>query len=141
MNKEVKSLLIFKNYLVNEVIFKTNYNFSGREDAKLDFDINADNRVQGNSFILTLGVCVFPEAEKNDYPFSIKVELSGLFEIDPNTTDKIKNNFIERNAIAILFPYVRAILSVYSSNSNVGTVVLPPINVVKYLENKRKNKD
>lgn len=136
---DFKSALTFKNYVANEVIFKSNFNFSGREDVEIKFDINSSNSVEGNNFILTLGVIVFPEAEINDYPFTMKVEVSGLFKVDSNISDDTKRDFIERNAIAILFPYVRAMLSLYSSNSNVGTIVLPPINVVKYLENK-KNK-
>lgn len=133
-----ESGLKFKNYIVNEVVFKTNFEYSGRQDIAIDFDINSNYKIEENNFILGLGIVVFPNAEKNDYPFSLKVEVSGLFEIDSKTDDETRNNFIERNAIAILFPYLRAILSVYSSNSNVGTIVLPPINVVKYLENKKK---
>ena len=38
--------------------------------------------------------------------------------------------------MTILFPYLRALTSVYTTNANVGTLILPPINVVKYLENK-----
>ena len=137
---DFESTLKFKNYIVNEAVFKTNFDYSGRQDIPIDFDINSSNKVEENNFILGLGIVVFPNAKENDYPFTLKVELSGLFEVESGVDDKTKDNFIERNAIAILFPYLRAILSVYSSNSNVGTIVLPPINVVKYLEEKRKKK-
>lgn len=134
----VKSTLIFKNYLVNEATLKVNFDFSGRENVDLSFDIQSDYKIEENNFFVTLGVVIFPEAKTNDYPFYMKVEISGLFEVEEGIDENTKINFIERNALTILFPYVRALLSVYSSNSNIGTIILPPINVVKYLEEKKK---
>lgn len=139
MDKNIKSLLVFKNYIVNEVTYKANFEFSGRDSVTIDFDIENSTKIEGNNtFLLELVVTVFPNAEIKDYPFYIKVVMTGVFEIDLETTDNTKKSFIERNAIAILFPYIRALLSVYTSNANVGTLILPPINVVKYLEEKKK---
>jgi len=50
----------------------------------------------------------------NDYPFEIKVKILGIFET---------------NVIAILYPYVRAIISTYTAQANVPALILPPINV------------
>ena len=81
---------------------------------------------------------VFPKAEENDFPFNMKVKLIGLFKVDINEKDSVKNSFIEKNSITILFPYLRSIVSTYTANSNIGTTILPPINVIKYLEEKKK---
>lgn len=43
------------------------------------------------------------------------------------------------NAVAILFPYVRALISSYTANANVTPLVLPPINVNQLLRNKKDN--
>ena len=70
----------------------------------------------------------------------MRVKIVGLFEVDKEIDTDTRKDFAERNSIAILFPYLRALVSVYSSNANIGNLILPPINVVKYLENKRKNR-
>lgn len=50
--------------------------------------------------------------------------------------EKLQN--FETNAIAILFPYMRAIISTYTANANLAPVILPPMNINAYL--KRKNR-
>lgn len=140
MKDKSKSLLKFKNYVVDLVEFKSNFNFSG-EDKNIDFDLNTNYNFEDNNFILELEMIIFPNAEENDYPFSMKVKLMGLFEVESQATETEKINFTEKNAIAILFPYLRALVSVYTSNANIGTTILPPINVVKYLEDKKRNEN
>lgn len=133
----VKSSLKFKNYIVENIEFNTNFKYSGK-DRDIDFDIDSNYEFEGNSFILHLGIVIFPEAEKNDYPFTMQIRLIGLFEVDSSENEKTKVDFAEKNSIAILFPYLRTLTSIYSINANVGTLILPPINVIRYLDNKRK---
>lgn len=44
--------------------------------------------------------------------------------------------FFEKNAIAILFPYLRAIVSTYTVNANVAPILLPAMNINEYLRKK-----
>lgn len=140
MNKKAKSKLRFKNYIVESIDFKSNFKFSG-EEKSIEFNLDNDYEFDDNNFILTLDMEVFPDAEKNDYPFSMRVRIIGLFEVESESTEKEKIDFAEKNSIAILFPYIRSLISVYTSNANIGTTILPPINVVKYLENKKQKGD
>ena len=86
---------------------------------------------------ITLIVDIFKDALKNNYPFEMEVSVTGFFEISDNTG---KFNF-EPNAIAILYPYVRAIVSNYTINANIGAVVLPAINVNEMLKQEEDKKD
>lgn len=140
MMKNIKSALKFINYIVDTIEFNTNFDFSGK-DKDIDFDINSDCTFEDDNFILSLELTVFPNAEKNDYPFTMRVKIIGLFEVEHGIQETTKKDFAERNSIAILFPYLRALVSVYTSNANIGNLILPPINVVKYLEDKKKNKN
>ncbi len=137
MISKMKSSLNFKNYVVEKVEFKTNFNFTGEEE-ELDFDFNSSYEFEENDFMVKLEMDLFPEAEKNNYPFNMKIEILGLFEVESELGEREKIIFAEKNAIAILFPYLRALVSLYTSNSNIGTTILPPINVVKYLDDKNK---
>lgn len=132
----INSKLIFKNYVVEKVEFEANFEYSGK-DRKIDFDFNSNYTFDNNNFILNLETIVFPKSKINDYPFTMKVKLVGLFEVESGTTEKDKIDFAEKNSIAILFPYIRALISVYTSNANIGAIILPPINVVKYLQDKK----
>lgn len=135
MSKNI-STLKFENYIVEKVEFEANLDCSGRE-VEMDIDLNNSYQAEGNRFISTLELEVFPNAKKNDYPFCMKVKLTGLFEIVSDEKESVKKSFIEKNSITILYPYLRAIVSTYTANSNIRTIILPPINVIKYLEDKK----
>lgn len=135
-SKEIKSNLIFKGYIVDEVFFKINENFDNSKTVKIDFDIddNIEFDNESSQMSVELKLEVFKEMKKNNYPFSINVTLTGLFKTNGDNIEVFRPN-----AIAILYPYLRSIVSTYTANSNVSTLILPPINVIKYIESK-KNK-
>ena len=61
----------------------------------------------------------------------------GFFELNEVEESK-KQVYAEQNAVAILFPYLRALITTYTGMANVQPLILPPINVAKYIENKKK---
>lgn len=134
------SKLRFKDYVVKNVEFKNNIKYSG-EEVEIDFDIDSKAEFEnGNKFILYLSIELFKDAEKNNYPFEFKAELMGSFELEGVEENK-KQLYAEQNAVAILFPYLRALITTYTGLANVQPLILPPINIVKYLEDKKiKNK-
>ena len=132
--------LKFNSYVVNNIEFKNNMNFSGGS-TKIDFDIDSELEFSDkNNFILGLQVEVFRNAEVNNYPFNFKVEVLGMFEITADSEEE-KMKFAEKNAVAILFPYVRALITTFTSATNVQPIILPAINVAKYVETKKKVKE
>ena len=135
-----KSSLTFRDYIVEKVSFEINLKYSGRE-VEIDMELDSSNEVDKDNFATILDLDLFPEAVKNDYPFNMKVRLIGLFTIQNDEKDEIKESYIEKNSVSILFPYLRSIVSTYTANSNVNTTVLPTINVIKYLDKKREQKN
>lgn len=129
-----ESKLTFRRYIVNNISFESNENFSGEDmDVNVNFDIDTDIKYEGNNMSVTLIVDICKEKEGN-YPFSMHVALTGLFEVIDNDE---KINF-EPHAIAILYPYIRSLITTYTSNANVIPLILPTINVNKLLEDKNK---
>lgn len=134
----IASSLRFIDYIVNKVEFYSNSNF---EDTpiKIDFDISSSVEFiedENNTFLLKLDASIFKDAEKKGYPFSMNISITGIFELE-NSDIENKEKFAELNAVAILFPYLRSLVSTYSSNSNVQPLILPPINVAKYINYKK----
>ena len=78
---------------------------------------------------VNLEVRIFEQAEEKNYPFEMLIDITGFFAI-MNNNEKID---FKPNAVAILYPYVRAIVSTYTANANVPPLILPPINVNKLL--------
>ena len=64
----------------------------------------------------------------------MEVILTGYFTEINNDNNM---NF-EPNAIAILYPYVRAIVSTYTASANITPLLLPAINVNKLIEEQNK---
>lgn len=133
----VKSILKFNDYKVKYVSFELNDKFKS-DSVKIDFNIRtrfayADDEI--GSFATELEIVVFEDAIKNNYPFEMKIILIGEFYADSDDFDLVKE-LAEKNSVSILFPYARSIISTYTANSNISALILPPINVLKMLEEK-----
>lgn len=128
-----KSKLIFNKYIIKEIEFKYHEEFK-EKPIDILFDIDKETKYIANkNMIVDLDVRIFEDNEK--YPFYMKVVLRGFFTIE-NNEDNI--NF-EPNAIAILYPYIRSIVSTYTANANIMPLTLPVINVNKLLKDKEKD--
>jgi preprotein translocase subunit SecB len=135
---EIKSVLRFSNYIVNEAHFIINENFQGNGTSiPIDFDVKNDIEYEADkkSANVTLTVKIFDKMKDKNYPFYFEVKLTGFFQVE-NAEIPEEKMLIESNAIAILFPYIRALISSYTANSNVSPLILPPINVVKFMKKK-----
>lgn len=132
--KSTTSSLIFENYKVNKVEFKTNDIKQQKQVWNLKFNINNITEVnkERNRMKITLIINIFEGVE--DAPFSMNVEISGFFELAGE--DDITR--YEANAIAIMYPYLRAIVSTYTASANVSPVILPAINVNAMLKRKKE---
>lgn len=77
-------------------------------------------------------------------PFSTAVVLRGFFRYDKevayeNTYTDL-NRFLLTNGSAILFPYLRSILTDITSKSDHNPIILPTINFHKFIENRDMEK-
>lgn len=59
--------------------------------------------------------------------FSLGVKAIGYFEFDPETEQEHRKNYINRNSVAMVFPYLRAFIATLSANlgNTVGHISLP----------------
>lgn len=140
MENEIKSILRFENYIVKNVNFSTNLEYANKEAVNIKFDMDAEydiNDVEG-TMLVTLKSYVFKDEDKTKYPFSMEIEVIGEFSIS-NVLDGQIESF-KPNAVAILFPYVRALISSFTANANVPPLILPPVNINQLLKNKEKGR-
>lgn len=135
-----RSVLRFEKYIVKEIFYKTNEKCKKKREIELDFDFDTDMYldVDNNKLVVQLSADIFRDAQKNNYPFEMKVSINGYFSMDTKV-ENIDVRMFEQNAIAILFPYLRAIVSTYTANANVAPVLLPAMNINAYMRKKYKN--
>ncbi len=127
MNDVRSGAISFDRYEVNEITFRLNPNYDG-EEVTVAVDIGSEFQIDDSekSLVVKLMLDVFHDAEKNGYPFELKMLMTGYFtKIDES--DEIKR--FQTNALAILFPYARAIVSTYTASANITPLILPTFNI------------
>ena len=62
---------------------------------------------------------------------NIEVKAVGFFEFDKSLSNELLQDFFQKNAPAILFPYVRAYISTLTGLSGVAPLILPTLNLSK----------
>ena len=126
------SMLIFEKYVVDKVIFERNNEFDFNQKAKIEFSIDKYTEKTDNKIKVTLSTKVFENAKQNNFPFEMEVIITGFFSVENN----LKEINLEPNAVAILYPYIRSIVSTYTANANVNALILPAINVNSLFDKK-----
>lgn len=142
----IKSSFKFKDYTVDKISLEKNLEFTDKLEDEIkeiseimDFDciIKEIGEFEKDvTLIVNIG-------NTNKLPYKLYLELTGKFEyslgeqhLEPEEIEKL----FKRNAVTILFPYVRALVSNYTSVSNVSPLTIPAINIIKLLEEKEKSK-
>ena len=112
--------------------FDMNHHFQPKDNENLQLSIKLDQRVRMSStpkepVFLNIRVTVFDNAEVNNYPFEIIADVTGVFFIEAEGTDR--ETILRDNGMIMLLPYVRAMISQLVSLANLPTpVILPPLD-------------
>ncbi len=133
------SILRFEDYYVDEFTFERNENFSvpQGEKVELDLDFNFDiQELDDDKFIRKIICTIFDEEYiKNNKPFYLKIIISGIFCLPNFDPDSEKHNEIKKkNTLAILFPYVRTLISHMTLEMQIESVRLPPMNINSFFD-------
>lgn len=131
-----RGVITFVDYKVNNVEFRNNDDYNG-EEVDIDFDVSAQFHISddGEEMIVVLNANIFEPKEGKLYPFKMSVEIEGYFKGNLEDKDQDIGQY-GKNAVAILFPYVRALVSTFTANANVTPLILPTVNVNKLLIDK-----
>lgn len=133
-----KGVITFIDYKVNKVLFELNSQYID-EEVDVTFEVGAKITVSDDkkNMNVNLVVDIFRDDEEKIYPFHMLVEIEGFFESNLQEGEDISP--YSKNAVAILFPYIRALVSNYTANANVTPLILPTVNVNKLLEEQEKH--
>lgn len=133
------TVLNFEGYRVTSMSYAQNNNFK-KPQKKLSFNPKFGVKLVTNNASKAKVILTF--TSENELPFNVKVTLEGDFKYNASE-DEINLGFeklLRKNATAILFPYLRAIVSQLTAMGNeYQPLLIPAMNIGALLENNEGN--
>ena len=125
---DYESPLVLKNIIITEGHFKRNED--SLENLELKVGVSHDvERLSEREYKITLELNVADPEEK----LSVFVKGMAIFE-----TKQENQMLIERNTLAIMFPYFRSYVSTLTTQPGMMPIVLPAMNIIAMLTEKDK---
>ena len=125
---DYESPLVLKNIIITEGHFKRNED--SLENLELKVGVSHDvERLSEREYKITLELNVADPEEK----LSVFVKGMAIFE-----TKQENQMLIERNTLAIMFPYSRSYVSTLTTQPGMTPIVLPAMNIMTMLAQKEK---
>ena len=118
-----KSDFRLEGYLIRKSEIKIDTDFDKEET--LNINITPSGIKEKDKFTLTLDLKI---ADRNDL-FNINITAEAYFYFREDTSFDMMGHFFTINAPAIIFPYIRGYISMLTSLSGCGTVMLPTLNL------------
>jgi len=143
----IEGIIKFSGFRAEKISYEYKVMESGTEKASISPEFmlrlvhKASDCGEGTEhfFNILFGVRVGFE-ENESIPFTSEVVLRGFYQFsskDIKENDVAdKNRFLLTNGCAILFPYLRAVLTDITSKSNHSPIVLPTINFHNFIEHR-----
>lgn len=137
MPNSIQSVLELKNYSVKKINFELNnsFNFSKSQEIKICPQFNRNiKKIDDDIVAVGLSINI---GDSFALPFFVNIEIEGVFKLKEWEKD---NNrvFIEKNAVAILFPYLRTLVTMVTANSNLNPYILPIMNIADMFDTSNK---
>lgn len=127
--KDFKSSLTLQNLVFDQIEF-TRKGF--KQTSKLSFELEVQI---GTGEYDAHRVTLILRGEKPE-EYTVVISLSGFFKIEgtDQADDKAIQSLINKNAVAIMMPYLRSELTLLTAQPNTDSVVLPPFNINKMFD-------
>lgn len=92
--------------------------------------LKKDNPLKGNVFI---GVRLW--YEDKTLPFKVEAVVKGYFELEGAEETDLENiyKFYLQNGTAILYPYLRSMVTTLTGTGNYQAIILPTVNFIWFL--------
>ncbi len=133
MAKQEKALFGLKDFKIS--------NFSYRESEKdkpeieLNFDVKGSFDKEHSLYELSLTV----EGVENEENQIFQTTILGLFSFSTKLTKEDIPEYFYANAIAIIFPYLRAFVSTLTLQTNSGLIILDTLNLTQLKDTLKVN--
>lgn len=129
---DFNSVLTLQKMVFDKIEFER-IGFKNTKELKFELQVQIGSD-ENNTYKVTL---VLKGTKQDEY--NIVISLSGFFEVESqeNLESKMIQDLINKNAVAILMPYLRSELTLLTAQPDTDSVVLPPFNINKMFENQK----
>lgn len=135
------TVLTFKGYRVKEMSYSRNDDFKGKGEVAYKPSFKSTIRLNEKT---NEAIVILTFKTNNNFPFDLKVNIEGKFKYnaDQDVQGVGAQRLLQQNATAILFPYLRAIVSQLSGLGNeYPSLLLPTVNIAKLLKDKQNRQN
>lgn len=124
--------LINKPRVIKNIFqFNTNYNLSNEILLEIDKDIEIKESPNKKAeAMVILNLIFFKDKDFKEVPFKFELEIEGLFGWEKTIEDNPSQleSLLKENAPAILYSYLRPIVTAASIDANLPPLVIPLMN-------------
>ena len=125
--KPMLSRLKIRHILFDKLSFDREGFKTSNKEVGLEIGVTTRKESDGK-YRVSLHVLAHRESE-----FTASVDVSAYCELDEEW--EIKNEILEKNVVAILFPYVRSELTLLTAQPETEPIVLPAFNINALMKN------
>ncbi len=129
------SVINFNDYWVDKISFNKNYSLHRKYEGEIDFKLGVSYKPTEKSLLVSVAIKLFDQNfPGSEQPFFLEAIVTGEFVINKkvvqntNVVNEVIEEALKANTVAILFPYVRNIISALTLLANEEPVILPTIN-------------
>ena len=135
--QQAVSELKLQHYQVLDLQFSLNADFVFK---KGNIEINPSFHreivsIDDNQFKVILSVCIDAKQHSHPIPFTVHVKLAATFTL-ANWSASMNSSITTDNTTAILFPYLRTLVSSITNMGNVPPYNIPIMNVTRLFDEK-----
>ncbi|GIM45478.1 hypothetical protein DNHGIG_10270 [Collibacillus ludicampi] len=126
--------LQFRDYQVRNIEYKFNPFYEGEDELvpEFDYEIQTDQDDWSGAWVIlnfSIG-----DRTLNSSPIYVYASIAGYFHLNGIDDYETAMSYYKVNALAILFPYLRGLVSEITSKGSEAPLILPTLNIVALLE-------
>ena len=134
-NEDMKSVLRLDRLSFEEIQYTRNVDV---EITQVNYEMNFTKQIVSSTdetnYRVALIANIWSTGKDNT---KLKITLVGYFHCESEDKE-LKKKLVENNAIAILFPYLRSQISLVTTQPDLPSIILPPMNSVNMFEEKKE---
>lgn len=136
------AVISFENYVIDESYYKVNDNFDYSQDelnmpATFSAEVGVDKNQEKAYVIININLGNLEEENVSAIPFTCRVSVRGIYGYDSEDfeTDENLKEILSKNAVAILYPYVRTYIATLTNLGNqFPAYTLPVMNFAETIQ-------
>ena len=130
----MEPVLQFEGYQIEKIIYEKNIGTPDENNINVEVSTGLNSEKDRGKVELSIHVLESNENRK------LEISLVGFFTFS-NVDDDKKTEILAINGTAILYPYIRSVASMVTSQDSSPAIILPTVNTINFFKNKTSNEE